>query len=336
MKAARKKLWGWYFFDWATQPYSTLMLTFVFGPFFATIASEVYMGSGLAEQAADAKAQSLWSLCLTIIGLIVGFGAPFMGAVADVTGRRLPWIVGFSILYIAGSMSLWWTQPDGSNMLWMLCAFGVGFIGAEFALIFTNAQLPSLGPTKLIGKISGTGFAFGYIGGLVSLVIMLLFFLEQPSGKTLFGIDPAFGLDAAQREGTRFVGPLTAAWFLIFMIPYFRSVRDTPKDPSPDRVYQALGTLVETLKGLRHKISLSAYLGSSMFYRDALNGLYGFGGTYAVLVLNWELTYLGVFGIISIIAAALFCWVGGKIDAYTGPKPLIIITIWSLIAVCLT
>ena len=221
-------------------------------------------------------------------------------------------------------------------MLWMLCAFGVGFIGAEFALIFTNAQLPSLGPTKLIGKISGTGFAFGYIGGLVSLVIMLLFFLEQPSGKTLFGIDPAFGLDAAQREGTRFVGPLTAAWFLIFMIPYFRSVRDTPKDPSPDRVYQALGTLVETLKGLRHKISLSAYLGSSMFYRDALNGLYGFGGTYAVLVLNWELTYLGVFGIISIIAAALFCWVGGKIDAYTGPKPLIIITIWSLIAVCLT
>ena len=221
-------------------------------------------------------------------------------------------------------------------MLWMLCAFGVGFIGAEFALIFTNAQLPSLGPTKLIGKISGTGFAFGYIGGLVSLVIMLLFFLEQPSGKTLFGIDPAFGLDAAQREGTRFVGPLTAAWFLIFMIPYFRSVRDTPKDPSPGRVYQALGTLVETLKGLRHKISLSAYLGSSMFYRDALNGLYGFGGTYAVLVLNWELTYLGVFGIISIIAAALFCWVGGKIDAYTGPKPLIIITIWSLIAVCLT
>ena len=62
MKAARKKLWGWYFFDWATQPYSTLMLTFVFGPFFATIASEVYIGSGLAEQAADAKAQSIHSM----------------------------------------------------------------------------------------------------------------------------------------------------------------------------------------------------------------------------------------------------------------------------------
>ena len=102
MKAARKKIWGWYFFDWATQPYSTLMLTFVFGPFFATIASEVYMTSGLAEQAADAKAQSLWSLCLTIVGLIVGFGAPIMGGVADVTGRRLPWIVGFSTLAALG------------------------------------------------------------------------------------------------------------------------------------------------------------------------------------------------------------------------------------------
>ena len=336
MTGAGKKLWGWYFFDWATQPYSTLMLTFVFGPFFATIAAEVYLGSGLNEEAADARAQGLWSLCLTVVGLIVGFGAPIIGAVADVTGRRLPWIIGFSALYVIGSMSLWWTQPDGSNMLWMLCAFGIGFIGAEFALIFTNAQLPNLGPIKLIGKISGTGFAFGYVGGLLSLVIMLALFLEQPSGKTLLGVDPVFGLDATQREGTRFVGPLTAVWFLIFMIPYFRSVRDTPKEVANGQVQLALATLVQTLKELRHKGSLSAYLGSSMFYRDALNGLYGFGGTYAVLVLNWELTALGIFGIASIITAALFCWVGAKIDDYTGPKALIIISNWCLIAVCIT
>ena len=104
-------------------------------------------------------------------------------------------------------------------MLWMLCAFGIGFIGAEFALIFTNAQLPNLGPIKLIGKISGAGLAFGYVGGLLSLVIMLALFFEQPSGKTLLGVDPAFGLDATRREGTRFVGPLTAVWFLVFKIP---------------------------------------------------------------------------------------------------------------------
>ena len=197
-------------------------------------------------------------------------------------------------------------------MLWMLCAFGIGFIGAEFALIFTNAQLPNLGPIKLIGKISGTGFAFGYVGGLLSLVIMLALFLEQPSGKTLLGVDPVFGMDATQHEGTRFVGPLTAVWFLIFMIPYFRSVRDTPKEVANGQVQLALATLVQTLKELRHKGSLSAYLGSSMFYRDALNGLYGFGGTYAVLVLKWELTALGIFGIASIITTALFCWVGAK------------------------
>ena len=206
----RQKLWGWYFFDWATQPYSTLMLTFVFGPFFATIAAEVYLGSGLHEEAADARAQGLWSLCLTVVGLIVGFGA-----VADVTRRRLPWIIGFSALYVIGSMSLWWTQPDGSNMLWMLCAFGISFIGAEFALIFTNAQLPNLGPIKLIGKISGTGFAFGYVGGLLSLVIMLALFLEQPSGKTLLGVDPAFGLDATPR-GHAFCRPTDRSLVLDF------------------------------------------------------------------------------------------------------------------------
>ena len=76
------------------------MLTFVFGPFFATIAAEVYLGSGMNEEAADARAQGLWSLCLTVVGLIVGFGAPIIGAVVDVTGRRLPWIIGFSTLYV--------------------------------------------------------------------------------------------------------------------------------------------------------------------------------------------------------------------------------------------
>ena len=113
-------------------------------------------------------------------------------------------------------------------------------------------------------------------------------------------------------------------------------MRDTPKKVANGQVQLALATLVQTLKELRHKGSLSAYLGSSMFYRDALNGLYGFGGTYAVLVLNWELTALGIFGIASIITAALFCWVGAKIDGYTGPKVLIIISNWCLIAVCIT
>ena len=120
------------------------------------------------------------------------------------------------------------------------------------------------------------------------------------------------------------------------MIPYFLWVRDTGPAGHGRGVRVALGTLLRTIKGLRHRLSLSTYLGSSMFYRDALNGLYGFGGTYAILVLNWSIVSVGIFGIIGAISAALFSWVGGKADKRFGPKPVIIAAIWGLIAVCVT
>jgi UMF1 family MFS transporter len=335
-RAAKRRIWGWYFFDWASQPYHTLLVTFVFGPFFAQIAADHYLATGLVEEAADAKAQSLWSLCLTITGLIIGFGAPLMGALADTSGRRMPWIWAFSLMYVLGASLLWFTLPDGSNMVWALCFFGLGFIGAEYALIFINAQLPSLGSQDEVGAISGSGFAFGYVGGIASLLIMLLFFTEQGDGKTLIGLDPAFGLDAAMREGTRFVGPFTAIWFAVFMVPYFLWVKDKGPAAQGKGVGDAMALLVRSVRNLRHRISLSAYLGSSMFYRDALNGLYSFGGTYAVLVLNWSIVWLGVFGIVGALAGAVFSWVGGRLDRAFGPKPVIITCIFGLMAVCIT
>ncbi|HHS94382.1 MAG TPA: MFS transporter [Rhodobacterales bacterium] len=329
----KKRVWGWWWFDWASQPYHTLLVTFVFGPFFASVAAAWFMGTGLGEKAADAEAQALWSLALTISGLIIGLGAPLMGAMADSTGRRRPWILGFGVLYVLGSSALWFTDPDGSNTWSMLIAFGIGFIGAEFALIFINSQLPGLVEDDDVGKVSGSGFAFGYIGGLSALMIMLIFFMEQPGGKTLVGLDPGFGLlDAAAREGTRIVGPFTALWFAVFMIPYALWVRDT--DTTKHGSFgDAIRLLIRSLKNLTRKRSLSAYLLSSMFYRDALNGLYGFGGVYATLVLDWSIVTVGIFGIVSGMSAALFSWLGGKLDARLGPKPVIKAAIWALIAV---
>ncbi len=332
----RKRIWGWYFFDWASQPYHTLLVTFVFGPFFAALASQHFIGTGLDEQAADAQAQSMWSLCLTITGLIIGFGAPIMGAMADTAGRRMPWIIVFSALYVIGATGLWWTMPDGSNLWWALVFFGIGFIGAEYALIFINSQLPSLGESEVAGDLSGSGFAFGYAGGVASLVIMLLLFVEQDSGKTLIGLDPAFGLDADTKEGTRFVGPFVAGWYALFMIPYFLWVRDIGPPAQGKGFGDAMRLLGKSVKNLRNRVSLSAYLGSSMFYRDALNGLYGFGGTYATLVLDWKITSVGAFGVAGAISAALFCWISGKIDRRIGPKPVIIFAILVQIGVCVT
>ena len=89
-RALKRKIWGWMSFDWATQPFYTLGLTFIFGPYFATVAAEYYLGLGLDETAADARAQSMWSLGQTLAGLFIAFTAPILGAYADSTGRRMP------------------------------------------------------------------------------------------------------------------------------------------------------------------------------------------------------------------------------------------------------
>lgn len=321
----RRRIWGWYFFDWASQPYNTLMLTFIFGPYFAQTAATALMADGLSESAARAEAQALWGYGLTAAGIAIALLAPVLGAIADSSGRRRPWIWLFSALYVVGAAGTWWTAPEDFSALRALLFFGIGLIGMEFATIFTNAYLPSLGERRELGRVSGSGWAFGYAGGVLALAVMLLLFQAGPEGRTMAGLEPLLGLDPATGADTRIVGPFTAAWFAVFMVPFFLYVHDLPQ--AQVRAYRfgpGLAELWRTLRGLPRHPSLLAYLGSSMFYRDGLNGMYTFGGIYALGVLGWSITQIGIFGIISALSGALFCWIGGRIDRAVGPKPVIV------------
>ncbi|WP_375173761.1 MFS transporter [Pseudooceanicola sp.] len=321
----RKRIWGWFFFDWASQPYNTLLITFIFAPYVQEL-----IGDG-------AQAQAAWGFGVGLAGFTIAILAPILGAISDVSGNRLKWIWLFSILYVVGSGMLWFAAPGDFDLYTTLFFFGIGMIGMELATIFTNSMLPDLGSKEEIGRISGNGWAFGYLGGLVALVIMLVLLAENAeTGKTLIGISPILGLDAEMREGTRAVGPLTAIWYAVFMIPFFVFVRD-PKAARPAKgaVGSALKGLVGTIRNLPRTPSLFAYLSSSMFYRDALNGMYVFGGIYASGVLGWSVVFIGVFGIVAIISGAIFAVVGGRMDQRFGPKPVIIgsILILSFVAV---
>jgi UMF1 family MFS transporter len=312
------------------------LLTFIFGPYFAEIARGYYMGEGLDAEAAGAAAQAYWGAGLAIASVVVAIIAPLLGAIADSTGRRLIWVWFFSAFYIFGSYALWYIAPGGDNLFWAVLFFGLGFIGMEFATIFTNALMPSLGDHDDLGAVSGSGFAFGYLGGVLALAIMLALFAENSAtGKTLIGIDPLFGLDPEAREGTRAVGPFTAIWYLVFMIPFFLWVKEPHTERRPLNLSAAFSSLRDLLASLRYRGSLSAYLASSLFYRDALNALYGFGGVYASGVLGWEITQIGVFGVVGAVTAMIASWIGGKADRRFGPKPVIAFCIVVLICVCI-
>ncbi len=334
MAVSKKRIWGWMAYDWAAQPFYTLGLTFIFGPYFAVAAAQHYLGMGLDEFAANARAQWIWSAGQTVAGLLIAVSAPFLGAFADSSGRKIPWIVFFSVIYVAATWALWGLTPDGANLMLILVVFYIGFIAAESGLNFTNAILPSLGNDKEVGRISGSGAAFGYWGGVLALFLMLLLLAENDQGVTLLGNPPLFGLDPEMREGTRAVGPFIAIWYLVFIIPFFMYVRDDPNAVRRStKVTAVAGELMETLRSVVKRKSLLNFLLGSMFYRDALNAVYAFGGVYAALVLQWQTIQIGVFGIIAAIAAAIVTWLGGLGDARYGPKPVIKICVWVLIGV---
>src|SRR5215470_13263918 len=154
---------SWIFFDWAAQPYFTLITTFVFAPYFAT--------SVAPDPAAG---QSLWGFAMAAAGLVIALLSPVLGAIADAAGRRKPWIAAFGALLVIGSCLMWFGRPgDVSVIPLLLLAYGIATIGVEFATVFNNAMMPALVPPERIGRLSGTGWATGYIGGIISLILVL-------------------------------------------------------------------------------------------------------------------------------------------------------------------
>ena len=206
----------------------------------------------------------------------------------------------------------------------------------EFASVFNNAIMPDLVPREALGRLSGKAWALGYVGGLLALIIVLAAMVESSpgSGHTLLGIAPAFGLDAIVRGGERAVGPFTAIWMVVFILPFFFFTPDTIRRVRIDgAIKNGMVDLIHTLRDLPKNRSLFAYLGSSMFYRDALNGLFGFGGIYAGGVLKWEATQLGLFGILAAVTGIIGALYGGRMDDQLGPKRVVTGSIVILIIV---
>src|SRR4030081_3097517 len=306
---------SWIFFDWAAQPYFTLITTFVFAPYFATHVAKD-----------PASGQALWGFATAAAGLMIALLSPVLGAIADASGRRKPWIAAFGALLVIGSCLMWFGKPgDVSVIPALLLAYGIATIGAEFATVFNNAMMPTLVPPDRIGRLSGTGWATGYVGGILSLIIVLGFLAARPeTGRTLFGFMPLFGLDPVTHQGDRITGPLTGIWFIVFVLPMFLLTPDYPvKRPVREALHEGLLELRQTLSELPKRKSLAAFLLANMVYTDGLVSLFAFGGIYAAGTFGWNTIQIGTFGILLAIGGAVGAWIGGKLDDRLGPKRVI-------------
>ncbi|MBI1260304.1 MAG: MFS transporter [Rhizobiales bacterium] len=310
---------SWLLYEWANQPYFSLVTIFLFAPYL----TQTVIGDAVAGQA-------YWGYTQAIAGVIIALASPLLGAMADAAGPRKPWILFFTIFCTLGCFGLWFAMP-GSPVLPVLVALVIASVGMEFTIIFANAMLPSIASERRLGLLSGIGIGLGQLAAIVALVLVLVF-LQLP-GQVSAGFipdAPIFGLSREAFETDRATGPISGIWFLVFMMPLLLFV--------PDQARSGLSRLEASKAGLirlGHTISkawhfrnVALYLISRMAFYDGMNAIFVFGGILAASIFHWGAMEMAIYGLWATFFAALGAFAGGWLDQRFGSKPTLI---WALI-----
>ncbi len=305
---------AWCFYDWANSAFPTVITTFIFSVYFSR-----------AVAASPVEGTVLWSRALMFAGLAVAVASPILGAIADASGPRKPWLFSFTAICVLTTACLWFVQPDAGFVTFALATFVLASISYQFAIIFYDAMLKDIAPPDMIGRISGWGWAVGYVGALVCLALCL--WLVRGGGDTL-------GLDPARSEPVRATSVLVALWFAVFAIPVFTHVPDRPTlGKGLGRAVRAgLRRLPEIVALLRRNPPITRFLVAHMLYTDGLVTLFAFGGIFAAVQFGMTAAEILVFGIVLNVSAgagaAAFAW----LDDAMGSKRTIMLALAGMIA----
>lgn len=313
----KRGIWGWMLFDWAAQPFFTVVTTFIFGPYF------------IARMAEDpAQGQAAWGYGVAIAGFIIAILSPVLGAVADKTGARKPWISFFSAVKIISLAMLWFAAP-GSSLVVVLIFFALASVAAEFSIVFNDSMMPRLVKREDIGRISNIAWGLGYLGGMIMLIFVVTCLAASPeTGTTLIGIKPLWGLDPLTGEDARITGPLSALWYFVFILPMFFFTPDAPKASRlMPAIRSGLSELKATLHEVRQRSGIMGFLIARMIYQDGVNALLALGGGFAAAMFGWTITEVGIFGIILNVVAIFGCLIASRCDALFGSKPIVIVSL---------
>lgn len=307
----RRAALSWAFYDWANSPFATLIVTFVFPAYFAT-----------AVVGDQVRGQAEWGFAMGLSGLVVAISSPIFGAVADVTGRRKPWLLAFTVLCAAASAGLWWVTPQLSAVPLAVALVVLANWGFETAGVFYNAMLPEIAGPQQLGRLSGWAWGLGYVGGLTALALVLVA-LVLPD-------QPWFGIPKDNAAHVRLCGPLVGLWLLVFSAPLFLWTPDAGAG-RPLRVKAALASLGASLAQLARMGDVGRFLLAHMLYADGLVTLFAMGGVFVAGVYGFTLQEVMLFGIVLNVTAGLgaagFAW----LDDWFGSRTTILLALAGLL-----
>jgi MFS transporter, UMF1 family len=313
---------SWAGYQGGRDPYITLVSIYVFMPYVAT----VMVGDAV-------KGQALIATYGMIGGLIAALTAPLLGASADRLGRRLPILLGFSLLFAPLVFGLWWARPDGSG----LSVAATLLVVLLISLLFTYSEVlhNSLMPYAAMNSVdaaamSGAALAVGNVVSVAALIFVLWAFALP--GKVNWPFVPAaplFGLDPRLAEPSRIAAPIAALLFVVGVVPMFLFTRDAPRQ-NTDVIASVRGgfrDLRALLGSARRHRDVAIFLAARTLYSDAQIALITFSGIYAAGVMHWSVMPLLAFGVLMSSFAALGGIVASILDRMLGPRPAVQIEI---------
>lgn len=322
--ADRRGQVSWALVEFARNPYLTLILIFVFPPYFANFV----VGDPV-------RGQEMWGLSNTVVSMLVGVLAPFLGAMSDRQGRRKTWLAGVFAIMIVCCCALWFAMPgaEGGLPVAMILVLAATLLGCFLiSEVFHNSMLPSIAPAERIGTLSGLGLSLNNTGSLLVLVLMLYCIALPASGIVDWSFlpdRPLFGLDPARQEHNRIAGPLAGLWLLVFIVPFMLWTPDRSSTGVTARkaVTQGYRQVRETIRKARDVSNVGVYLLARMFYNDGKVAIIAYSGIYAAGVFEWGLVEILVFGILLTPFSILGGTLGGILDSSFGALASIKITI---------
>jgi len=298
-RAPRREIFGWAMFDFANQAYTLLIITVVFGDLFTRVI--------VGDRGDDYRLGNLlWSAALATSYMMVVVSGPLLGALMDFTARRKQFLFGSYIVTVFATALLYFIEPGyilPAIILIVISNYAYA-VGESFIASF----LPGLGPPADQGRISGFGWALGYIGGLFA------------AGFTLVVLGE---VSAENYERIRWVGPFAAAFFLLAAIPTFMWVRErgVARQLPPGQGYVGVGLLrvSDTVRDLRHFRDLGLMMLSIFFAMGGIYIIITFSFIYGAQVIGWDTSVRNIMFIVVQIFAAVgalgFGWLQDRIGA---------------------
>lgn len=296
----KSKIFVWSLFDFGNSSYAVIIVAFVFAVYFKHVIA-----------AGDPAGDLYWSAGINISMLIASVLNPVCGAIADHSSNKKKFLLFFTILCVVPTSLMYFMGPG--NVLPALVLFIVSNIGFQTGLTFYDAFIPEITDEHNYNKVSGIGYAVGYVGSLISVALV---FPLKDNPNLLFLV--------------------SAAFFLLFSMPLFLFLKEKKiirEKLSTGYVRYGFGKVITTIKNINQFRNLKNFLLSYFLYIDAVNTIIFFAGIYASTTLNFETAELAVFFLIvqftAMAGSLLFGYLGNKIGIL---KSIYInLIIWTLI-----